>query len=108
MISDKDEKAEVKHKSIASYFADKVLKYKQQDLKANRFTTQTTETFVNVQWLENCINKCCGGCGCNLSIDVDDNFKVESDITAQRLDNSLPHYINNIIPMCINCNCSNK
>ena len=58
----------------------------------------------------NCINKCCGGCGCNLSVDVDETnyFHVESDITAQRLDNALPHYINNIVPMCINCNRSNK
>jgi hypothetical protein len=68
------------------------------------------EEFVNVDWLMNCINKCCGGCGCDFSIDVDETnyFHVESDITAQRLDNALPHYINNIIPKCINCNRSNK
>ena len=42
------------------------------------------------------------------TLDIDDEEVISSDITAQRLDNSLPHYINNIIPMCINCNCSNK
>ena len=115
---DEDEKWRLKR--IKSYFEHKVGRYARQDFEAGRLKQKTTDTglsydfkeeFVNVKWLSNCINKCCGGCGCDFSfdvIDVDDDVKVESDITAQRLDNSLPHYINNIIPMCINCNCSNK
>ena len=65
-------------------------------------------TYVTAEWLESCINKCCGGCGCILTFDIDDDKNVTSDITAQRLDNALPHSIDNIIPMCIHCNCSNK
>jgi hypothetical protein len=115
---DADEK--FRQKRITSYFQNKVSRYAHQDLEAGRLKQKSTETglsfdfkeeFVNVQWLKNCINTCCGGCGCHFTFELDeddDDVRVESDITAQRLDNSLPHYINNIIPMCINCNCSNK
>ena len=65
--------------------------------------------YVNVEWLDNCINKKCGGCGCGFNLEFYEEYPyVSSDITAQRLDNNLPHYIDNIIPMCVNCNCSNK
>ena len=98
---------EQQHK-ITAYFEHKCIGYKSQDLDAGRLVKQTDEPFVDVKWLENCIGKHCGGCGCNMSFNIDDQFNVSSDITAQRLDNALPHYINNIIPMCVNCNCSNK
>jgi len=58
--------------------------------------------------LMDCINTRCGGCGNKLTLDIDDNYIVSSDITAQRLDNTLPHTLDNIEPMCIKCNCSNK
>ena len=98
----------------------KVSRYARQDIDAGRLKqiycddglkADFKEAFVNVKWLKSCVNKCCGGCGCNFSfdaIDIEDDVRTESDITAQRLDNSIPHYISNIIPMCINCNCSNK
>jgi hypothetical protein len=130
MISDKDEKTETitevdedekwRQRKIKSYFEQKVGRYSRQDLEAGRLNQISTENglryehkeeFVNVEWLKNCIGKRCGGCGCDFSfevIDVDDDVKVESDITAQRLDNAIPHYLSNIIPMCRNCNCSNK
>ena len=48
------------------------------------------------------------GCGNKLILDIDDNNNVISDIAVQRLDISLPHQFNNIIPMCIYCNYYNK
>ena len=67
------------------------------------------DEYITIKWLKKCINSACGnGCGNILALDVDDNFIVSSDITAQRLDNNLPHQLDNIIPMCIYCNCSNK
>ena len=105
------------------YFESKVYNYL-QDVKAGRLTRTEQlnkwadgfdyvydydeHKYVNVEWLNNCINKHCGGCGNKLTLDVDDKFNVSSDITAQRLDNNLLHYIDNIIPMCVSCNCSNK
>ena len=125
MINDTDHEQtitdeELKATKIRNYFHRKTVRYADADFKAGRLKDlegngyfgdfDYKEEFVNVEWLMNCINKCCGGCGCEFSIDVDENnyFHVESDITAQRLDNALPHDINNIVPMCINCNCSNK
>ena len=127
MISEKDEKAEAntevdenekwRQRKITSYFQQKVGHYTHQDLQSGRLKQISEdgglrcdfkEQFVNVEWLQNCINKCCGGCGCTFYFDVDDDFRVESDITAQRLDNAIPHYISNIIPMCIHCNVCSK
>jgi hypothetical protein len=107
MIKDENVKENrLKEQKIKHYFEQKCLGYIEQDNAKNR--PMNEQDYVNVKWLENCVGKCCGGCGCNLTLDIDDNYYVESDITAQRLDNSLPHYISNIIPMCKNCNCSNK
>jgi hypothetical protein len=92
-------------KLSALYFKNKCDGYKEQDKKAGR---TIGENYINITWLDKCMNKCCGGCGCNFSIDIDDNHNVTSDITAQRLDNSLPHTIDNIIPMCVNWNFSRK
>ena len=64
--------------------------------------------YVNVEWLRKCIGSCCGGCGNHLTLELIDDTMISSDITAQRLDNSLPHYLDNIEPMCVICNCSNK
>ena len=58
--------------------------------------------------MKSCINSWCGGCGNKFSLDIDDDLNVTSDITAQRIDNSLPHIFDNIEPMCVICNCSNK
>ena len=107
MIKDENDKENrLKEQKIKHYFEQKCLGYIEQDNAKNR--PMNEQDYVNVKWLENCVGKCCGGCGCNLTLDIDDNYYVESDITAQRLDNSIPHYISNIIPMCKNCNCSNK
>ena len=97
-------------KAVWHYFDKKVSNYMKQDKKAGREIKSYLECdkYINIKWLKNCINSCCGGCGNNFSLDIDDNFNVSSDITAQRLDNTLPHILNNIEPMCVICNCSNK
>ena len=81
-----------------------------QDREAGREFRDDYEcgNYVSIRWLKRCINKCCGGCGNEFTLDIDDNLNVTSDITAQRIDNSLPHIFGNIEPMCVICNCSNK
>ena len=66
------------------------------------------DQYVSISWLRNCINMCCGGCGNDFTLDIDDSLNVTSYITAQRIDNSLPHSLDNIEPMCVISNCSNK
>ena len=53
-------------------------------------------------WFFNNIKKHCGSCGCDFSYSLDGH--VKSDLTAQRIDNNLPRNLDNIIPMCVNCN----
>jgi hypothetical protein len=97
-------------KAVWHYFDKKVNNYIKQDKKAGReiYDYLQGDKYINIKWLKNCINKCCGGCGNKFTLDIDDNLNVSSDITAQRLDNTLPHILNNIEPMCVICNCSNK
>jgi hypothetical protein len=91
---------------IKSYFAKKIEGYKSQDTKANR---AISNNYVTVDWLMKCINKPCDQCGCNLELKSAFTFPT-SNITAQRLDNSLDHNLENIVPMCDvrNCALSNK
>ena len=86
-IEDKQDKA------IWHYFDKKVKNYMKQDREAGREFKDDYECgkYINISWLENCINKCCGGCGNDFTLDIDDSLNVTSDITAQRIDNSLHH-----------------
>ena len=90
------------NKLVKSYFEKKIEGYKLQDAKANR---PISEKYVTVDWLMKCINKPCCECGCNLELNLETCFP-SSNITAQRVDNSLSHNLDNIIPMCKICNCS--
>jgi hypothetical protein len=78
-------------------FIKKIQGYKEQDKKANRPINKNE--YVNIEWLNNNIYKSCGCCGCCLD---------SKNITAQRLDNNLPHDLDNIVPFCNYCNCSSK
>lgn len=93
-------------KMFNSYFHKKVEGYRAQDRRANR---TISENYVTAEWLQNCINKPCRECGCTLEIEFDSGFAT-SNITAQRLDNSKDHNLDNVVPMCVRCNCalSNK
>ena len=96
--------------SVLRYFKNKISNYIKQDRNAGREINDylQCDQYININWLKNCINKSCGCCANKFTLDVNDNYNVSSDITAQRLDNSLPHYSDNIEPMCVICNCSNK
>jgi hypothetical protein len=89
--------------ALVKYFNKTIKGYMQQD--TNRLIT---ETYVNVTWLMTCLNQKCDRCGCRLDYHEDAAGKITSNITAQRIDNSRPHVLNNIIPMCRYCNCSLK
>ena len=51
-------------------------------------------------------DSCCFECGCGLTISTESG--VSSNITAQRMDNSICHTIDNCMPMCLRCNCAAK
>jgi hypothetical protein len=64
-------------------------------------------SYVFVGWLRDCIGKSCNSCGDCLTYEYDDEKRtITSNLTAQRIDNSLPHTMDNIVPYCTFCNCS--
>ena len=113
MVSDKTFQKDIEtkqNKAIWHYFKNKVSNYMKQDKNAGRdiYDYVQCDRYITVNWLKSCINERCGCCGNKFTIDIDDDYNVSSDITAQRIDNSLPHILDNIEPMCVICNCSNK
>jgi hypothetical protein len=87
---------------IQSYFARKVKGYASQDREAKREIDKNN--YVNVEWLMEAANKRCKSCRCDFYVNFDVG-NTTTKITAQRLDNSKDHNLDNIIPMCKWCNC---
>ena len=90
---------ELTSKDYMKYFQSKIVGYKRQDAKAGRKID--TKNYVDVKYLFSCINSKC--CRCN---DVFNFNAKSSNFTCNRKDNTLGHTVDNIEPMCINCNCS--
>ena len=92
---------------IISYFKRKVENYKDQDINRthNTIPKDIIKKYVTTEWRMGCVNKCCPICNNQFFIDFRDG-NTFSNITADRLDNSLYHTIDNIQPCCKICNCS--
>ena len=98
LFYDYDEDAE-KQEQMLQYFGRKVDRYKQQDRKAKREVKE--EGYITKDWLIGCLGKSCSECGDCLVYE-----QGRSNLTAQRVDNNLPHLIDNVVPCCIWCNCA--
>ena len=99
---DYDESAENMQKMM-QYFQKKIDNYKYQDNRANRQTDG--RPYLNKEWLLGCIGKSCNSCGDAL-VYSRAGGKIDCNLTAQRLDNSVGHYVDNVVPYCIYCNMS--
>ena len=85
------------------YLRDKVSGNMQQDRIAGRHVNK--ETYITAEWLRNCIGRPChNSCGDCLTYERNDQGRIVSNITAQRLDNDLGHELENVVPMCMECN----
>jgi hypothetical protein len=71
---------------VKSYFQRKINGYEKQDLQAKR--TIDKNNFVNIKWLMSCINQPCFNCNNNLYVDVNSNGYCNSNITADRSEQS--------------------
>jgi hypothetical protein len=89
-----------KQDQMLQYFSKKVASYRQQDRKAKRECLDE-EGYVTAAWLMACLGKSCSECGECLIYE-----HGKSNLTAQRVDNSLAHQIDNVVPCCIWCNCA--
>jgi hypothetical protein len=81
----------------------KVQRYKSQDTKAGRAIVE--QGYVDKEWLKGCYGKSCQSCGDCLVYTIEDKM-VTSNLTAQRVDNTIGHEIDNIVPFCHWCNCA--
>ena len=91
---------EADHAILDKYLDKKVDNYKKQDRDHNR---QITPNFVTRDWLKAQFGKVCSDCGDCFRYDIKGG-KVEANLTADRIDNSECHHLNNIVPLCITCN----
>jgi hypothetical protein len=98
LFYDYDENAE-KDGAMLQYFQKKVASYRQQDKKAKKKIRE--ENYVNTAWLLGCLGKSCSECSEPLTYE-----RGRSNLTAQRIDNALGHELDNLVPMCISCNCA--
>ena len=97
---DYDESAENTQKMM-QYFQKKIDNYKYQDKRADRQTEG--RPYLSKEWLLGCIGKSCNSCGDAL-VYSRAGGKIDCNLTAQRLDNSVGHYVDNVVPYCIYCN----
>ena len=85
---------------LDEYLEAKVERYKQQDRKANR--DMDTDSYITADWLKKAYGSSCGNCGDCLTYTIKEN-KVESNLTARRLNNDVAHQLDNVVPFCKFC-----
>ena len=95
-----DEKPE-NMKKLMEYLELKAERDRAQDRKAKREIV--AESYVTAEWLRNCLGTCCQNCGDVLNFDIVDK-KIQSNLSAQRLDNTVGHEKENCVPWCAMCN----
>ena len=96
---------ELSEENLHRYLTNKIKNYKLQDEAKNRKIDETK--FVNVEWFMKRLNGNCQNCGCRFEFDISNGY-LTNNITAQRLNNDVPHYKDNCEAWCKLCNCSAK
>ena len=98
-----DKNDDLNKQCIMSYFERKNENYKIQDRSAKRKIPK--QGYVNSQWFIDNINNQCNYCGCGFYLNINKG-NISSNLSAQRVNNSLTHTLDNIVPYCVRCNCS--
>ena len=92
--TDRDETA------LDNYLVKKVENYRKQDLQHGR---PLTDNFIAPAWLKAQFGEVCHDCGDCFRFNVKDNV-VETNLSADRVDNGECHHVNNVVPLCVTCN----
>ena len=87
------------------YFENKIEGYKNQDRDKGREIDE--EDYIDVDWFLQRMNGNCQKCNTWFDFKIK-NGKLNSDFTAQRLDNELCHSKSNCTHYCWYCNCSSR
>jgi hypothetical protein len=93
---------EFDHNRLRTYLKKKIDGYVEQDKNANREISK--DNYITVDWLSNAIGKRCSRCQDILSYEVSSFYNVRCNLTADRIDNDIGHELDNIKPMCVQCN----
>jgi hypothetical protein len=91
------------HRVLQKYLSLKIFNYQKQDEKAGRKPGRLEEP-ITTTWLREQFGKTCPDCGDCFRFEVGKDGKVESNLTADRIDCSECHHLKNIVPLCVSCN----
>ena len=103
-----DVKEDVFNKNcVYNYMCRKVKGYKEQDHAGKRKVEH--KHFITADWLMERLNGCCVKCGIEFHLKMVKG-NIQTNLTAQRINNNICHTIENCVAYCKNCNCaaSNK
>ena len=97
----------LEHCKLKQYINMKVENYKEQDRIAGRVID--TKNYCDFEWFDNAYgnNSCCYHCGCGFELGMDKDNNVFSNITFDRIDNSICHSKSNLLLSCLDCNRKN-
>lgn len=103
-IHSKDEVERLTESRLNLYLKQKVESYKLQDKKANR--QYIDEEFIDAKWINEKFNenKYCLFCKKHYELYLDEDSNVVSNITVDRINNTLAHVKNNCQLCCHHCN----
>ena len=89
---------------LKQYINHKIEGYKEQDTVAGR---GVAKDYCDWEWFSNEFKKCtsCFHCQKSFEFKLDDENFVNSDLTFDRLDDSLGHTEDNLVLSCKHCNC---
>jgi len=102
--SDKDVRA-LESSKFKQYINHKIENYKEQDKVAGR---EITTDYVNFNWFETEFGKhnCCTHCQNGFEFMIDKDKNISSDMTFDRIDDSICHSKDNLVLSCLHCNIS--
>ncbi len=95
--------AKLEESKFKQYIEHKILGYKEQDKMAGR---PITKDYVDWDWYEKEFgkNQSCHHCQAGFEWKVDKDKNITSDLTFDRLDDSLCHSKGNLVLSCLQCN----
>ena len=104
-IHDEKQIRSLEQSKFKQYINNKIDNYKEQDKMAGRYITQD---YVNYNWFENTFEKnpVCVHCQDPFEFMVDRDKNISSNLTFDRIDNSICHSKDNLVLSCLHCNIS--
>ena len=95
---------EFNNELLQTYAKHKIKNYMDQDRKAKR--PIDLDNYMKPKQFISWIKSCCSSCGDPFLFEISRSVSITCNLTARRPDNDEADNQNNVIPLCITCNCS--